>query len=107
MHTRKAMMADLADGFIALPGGVGTFEEFFEVVTWTQLGFHRKACGLLNVDGFYTALEGFVDSAVDEGFIKPTHRDLIIVDTDATRLLDRVMTAHIPVEQKWIRTDDR
>jgi uncharacterized protein (TIGR00730 family) len=106
MHTRKAMMADLADGFVAMPGGVGTFEEFFEAVTWTQLGLHRKACGLLNVDGFYSPLAGFIDSAVVEGFIKPLHRGIIVVDDDPARLLDRLMAAVVPAAPKWIRPDE-
>ncbi|MEO8678696.1 MAG: TIGR00730 family Rossman fold protein [Vicinamibacterales bacterium] len=106
MHTRKAMMADLADGFVAMPGGVGTFEEFFEAVTWTQLGLHRKACGLLNVDGFYSPLAGFIDRAVAEGFIKPLHRGIIVVDDDPARLLDRLLATVIPAAPKWIRPDE-
>ena len=81
MHTRKAMMADLSDAFIAMPGGVGTFEEFFEAVTWTQLGVHRKPCGLLNAGGFYSPLAAFIDQAVTEGFIKPVHRAIVVVTT--------------------------
>src|SRR4249919_1896970 len=106
MHTRKAMMADLSDAFIAMPGGVGTFEEFFEAVTWTQLGLHRKACGLLNVDGFYSSLEGFIDRVVAEGFIKPLHRGVIVVDGDPTRLLDRLIATDVPDAPKWIRRDE-
>jgi uncharacterized protein (TIGR00730 family) len=87
MHTRKAMMAELSDAFVAMPGGVGTFEEFFEAVTWTQLGLHRKPCGLLNVGGFYTPLAAFIDHAVSEGFIKPMHRAIVVVDDDPERLL--------------------
>jgi uncharacterized protein (TIGR00730 family) len=74
MHERKALMAELADGFIALPGGLGTFEELFEVWTWAQLGYHRKPCALLNVDGFYDKLSGFLDDVVTRGFVKPSHR---------------------------------
>lgn len=106
MHTRKAMMAELADGFIAMPGGVGTFEEFFEVVTWTQLGLHRKPCGLLNVSGFYSPLAAFIDQAVSEGFIKPVHRAAIVVDDDPERLLNRLGTIELPVVPKWIRRDE-
>jgi uncharacterized protein (TIGR00730 family) len=105
MHTRKAMMADLADAFIAMPGGVGTFEEFFEAVTWTQLGLHRKPCGLLNVAGFYAPLAAFIDQAVSEGFIKPVHRASIIVDDDAERLLDALAQVKLPDVPKWIRPD--
>lgn len=106
MHTRKAMMADLADAFMALPGGVGTFEEFFEAITWTQLGLHRKACGLLNVAGFYSPLAAFIDQAVTEGFIKPVHRAAIVVDDDPERLLDTLRTLKVPDVPKWIRRDE-
>jgi uncharacterized protein (TIGR00730 family) len=102
MHARKAMMAELADAFIAMPGGVGTFEEFFEVVTWTQLGLHRKPCGLLNVSGFYAPLAAFIDQAVTEGFIKPVHRAAIVVDSDPVRLLDTLGTIKLPDVPKWI-----
>lgn len=106
MHTRKAMMAELSDAFIAMPGGVGTFEEFFEAITWTQLGLHRKPCGLLNVDGFYTPLALFIDQAVSEGFIKPIHRTAIIVDSDPARLLDSLATIDLPDVPKWIRREE-
>lgn len=106
MHTRKAMMADLADAFIAMPGGVGTFEEFFEAVTWTQLGLHRKACGLLNVAGFYTPLAAFIDQAVTDGFIRPVHRAAIVVDSDPARLLDTLTTLKLPAVAKWIDRDE-
>ena len=106
MHTRKAMMAELSDGFIAMPGGVGTFEEFFEVVTWMQLGLHRKPCGLLNVIAFYTPLAAFIDQAVSEGFIKPVHRAAIVVDSDPARLLDTLATIDLPYAPKWIRRDE-
>ena len=102
MHARKAMMAELSDAFIAMPGGVGTFEEFFEVVTWTQLGLHRKPCGLLNVNAFYTPLALFIDQAVTEGFIKPAHRAAIVVDSDPVRLLDTLGTIELPSVPKWI-----
>ncbi len=106
MHTRKAMMADLSDAFVAMPGGVGTFEEFFEAITWTQLGLHRKPCGLLNVAGFYTPLAFFIDQAVSDGFIKPVHRAAIIVDDDPARLLDSLSTIEIPDVPKWIKRDE-
>ncbi len=106
MHTRKAMMAELSDAFVALPGGVGTFEEFFEAVTWTQLGLHRKPCGLLNVNGFYAPLAAFIDSAVSEGFIKPVHRAAIVVDSDPARLLDTLATVKLPDVPKWIRREE-
>ena len=106
MHARKAMMAELSDAFVAMPGGVGTFEEFFEVVTWTQLGLHRKPCGLLNVQGFYTPLAAFIDQAVSEGFIKPVHRAAIIVDSDPARLLDTLAKVELPAVPKWIRREE-
>jgi hypothetical protein len=106
MHTRKAMMADLSDAFIAMPGGVGTFEEFFEAVTWTQLGVHRKPCGLLNVGGFYSPLAVFIDHAVTEGFIKPVHRAMIVVDDEPERLLNSLATVVIPDVPKWIRAEE-
>jgi uncharacterized protein (TIGR00730 family) len=106
MHTRKAMMADLSDAFIAMPGGVGTFEEFFEAVTWMQLGLHRKPCGLLNAGAFYTPLVAFIDQAVSEGFIKPIHRSMITVDDNPERLLDALSTIKLPDVPKWIRKDE-
>jgi uncharacterized protein (TIGR00730 family) len=106
MHTRKAMMADLSDAFIAMPGGVGTFEEFFEAVTWMQLGLHRKPCGLLNAGAFYTPLVAFIDQAVSEGFIKPIHRSMITVDDNPERLLDTLSTIKLPDVPKWIRKDE-
>jgi uncharacterized protein (TIGR00730 family) len=90
MHERKALMADLCDAFLALPGGYGTWDELFEALTWTQLGIQSKACGLLNVDGYYDALIAMVDRAVEEGFIRRLHRDLLIADTDAEALLQRL-----------------
>ena len=106
MHTRKALMADLSDAFIAMPGGFGTFEEFFEAVTWTQLGVHRKPCGLLNAGGFYTPLAVFIDQAVTEGFIKPIHRASIVVDDNAERLLDTLARIELPDVPKWIRKEE-
>ncbi len=102
MHARKAMIAELSDAFIAMPGGVGTFEEFFEAVTWTQLGLHRKPCALLNVDGFYTPLALFIDQAVSDGFIRPVHRAAIVVDSDPARLLGTLSTIDLPDVPKWI-----
>jgi uncharacterized protein (TIGR00730 family) len=88
MHTRKAMMAQLADAFVALPGGLGTLEELFEIWTWGHLGLHDKAYGVLEVDGFYAPLIGFLDHARDAGFIRPAQRDKLIVSSSATALLD-------------------
>lgn len=89
MHERKALMAELSDGFIALPGGIGTMEEFFEVLSWAQLEIHEKPCALLNVCGYYDRLIDFLDHAVAEDFIKPKHRALLILEDNSARLLDR------------------
>jgi uncharacterized protein (TIGR00730 family) len=102
MHERKQLMADLSDAFIALPGGFGTFEEFFEVTTWTQLGVHRKPCGLLDVDGFYAPLVAFLDHAAAERFIRTEHRDTVVVDDDPARLIDRLAALRLPDVPKWI-----
>ena len=87
MHERKGLMAELSDAFIALPGGLGTIDEIFEMITWTQLGLHRKPCGFLNVCGYYRELANFLDYAVSEGFIKVPHRSLILVDESPDVLL--------------------
>jgi uncharacterized protein (TIGR00730 family) len=89
MHERKAVMAELSIGFIALPGGIGTMEEFFEVLSWAQLGIHEKPCGLLNVAGYYDSLINFMNHAAEHDFIKPKHRALMIVESDPEKLLDR------------------
>ena len=89
MHERKAMMAELSDGFVALPGGIGTMEEFFEVLSWAQLGMHRKPCGLLNVADYYQPIVQFLNDAVEQDFLKPKHRALLIVEKEPGRLLDR------------------
>jgi uncharacterized protein (TIGR00730 family) len=90
MHERKAMMASLADAFVALPGGFGTLDELAEALTWTQLGLQHKPCGLLDVGGFYSPLLAFVAGAVKEGFIRPQHRELLMADTAPRALLDRL-----------------
>ncbi len=102
MHERKAMMAELSDAFIAMPGGFGTYEEFFEAVTWTQLGVHRKPCGLLNVEGFYDPIVDFVDRAVSEQFVKPEYRAAILVDSDPARLVEKLGAANLPEVARWI-----
>jgi len=94
MHERKALMAALADGFIALPGGFGTFEELFEVLAWSQLGWHHKPVGLLNVGGFYDRLLGFLDQAKDEGFLRARHRALVIAESGAEKLLERLKSGN-------------
>jgi uncharacterized protein (TIGR00730 family) len=90
MHERKALMNDLSDAFIALPGGFGTLDEFFEVLTWSQLGFHGKPCALLNVAGYYDRMLAMLDHAVAEGLLRPAHRELVIADTDPARLMQRL-----------------
>ena len=106
MHDRKAMMAELSDAFIAMPGGFGTFEEFCEVVTWTQLGVHRKSCGLLNVDGFYDPFIAQCDHAVAEGFIKPRNRGIIVAHAQPSALLDALAQTPAPPEARWIAGRD-
>ena len=91
MHERKALMAELSDAFLALPGGFGTFEEFCEAVTWTQLGLHRKACGLLNVAGYYDPLVALFDRAVADGFVRPETRRIVAVEADPAVLIRRLM----------------
>jgi uncharacterized protein (TIGR00730 family) len=102
MHERKALMAQLADGFIALPGGLGTLEETAEIATWTQLGLHHKPVGLLNIRGFYDHLLAFLDHAVDEQFLHREHRDLLLADTDPVALLARMRDWRPPTAAKWI-----
>lgn len=97
MHQRKSQMADMSDGFIALPGGIGTLEGFFEILTWGQLGIHAKPSGILNVDGYFDGLTGFLDHAVREGFLTEVHRQHITVESDPHRLLER-MHAYTPPE---------
>jgi len=103
MHERKALMAELADSFIALPGGYGTFEEFCEVLAWSQLGYHQKPFGLLDVTGFYRGMLEFFDHATREGFIRPKHRELVLVEEDAEKLLHRLRTFRPPVDAKSVR----
>jgi uncharacterized protein (TIGR00730 family) len=102
MHERKARMADLSGGFVALPGGAGTLEEIFEVWTWAQLGFHGKPVGFLNVQGYYDKLTAFLDHSVTEAFIRPTLRQMLIFETSVDRLLDRFASYVPPSQTKWI-----
>ena len=102
MHERKAMMAELSDGFAVLPGGIGTLEEAFEVWTWSQLGFHSKSVGLLNVDGFFDGLNGFLDSLVTEHFLKSVHRGILLCESSPEMLIDKLTTTRVPVAPKWI-----
>ena len=102
MHERKALMAELSDGFIALPGGSGTLEELFEVFTWSQLGLHRKACALLNVAGYYDRLTAFLDHAVAERFLRAEHRAMLLCERSPRAVLDAVESFEAPVVDKWI-----
>jgi uncharacterized protein (TIGR00730 family) len=102
MHERKALMSELADAFIALPGGYGTFEEFCEVLTWIQLGLLRKPCGILNVAGYYDYFLRFFDHAVAEQFVQPPHREMIIAETRPAVLIDRVLSSRVPETGKYI-----
>ena len=102
MHERKAMMAEFSDGFVAMPGGWGTFEEIFEVLTWAQLGFHEKPCGLLNESGYYDHLAAFLEHAIDQEFVKPQYRSMLMVEADPGTLLDRFETYQPPKVRKWI-----
>ncbi len=102
MHQRKALMAELADGFIALPGGFGTLEEFCEAVTWTQLGLHAKVCGLLNVAGYYDGLLSFLAHALKEDFLRPSHFEIVVSGSDPVALIDRVLDWRPPAVARWI-----
>lgn len=106
MHERKALMAELSDAFVALPGGLGTLEELFEVLTWGQLGLHRKACGLVNVAGYFDGLLAFLDRAVAEGFVRTEHRRMLLVEDDAPALLDALAAYTPPTVAKWLDRDD-
>ena len=102
MHQRKMLMADLADGFVALPGGIGTLEEFFEIWTWSQLGLVRKPLGVLNVAGFFDPLLVFLDQLVAQGFVSAESRAFLCVDDDAERLLERMATQPLPHLRRWL-----
>jgi len=102
MHERKTLMAELSDGFIALPGGLGTLEELFEVLTWIQLGLHQKPCGLLNIRDYYRSLIDFLDHAVAEGFIKDVYRAMLLVEEQPERLLERFGRYKAPAVTKWV-----
>ena len=105
MHERKAQMAELADAFIALPGGIGTLEELIEIYTWSQLGIHDKACGVLNVRGYYDGLAIFLDHAVSEGFLRAQHRAVLSISADPAALLDALADYEPPRVGKWLELD--
>jgi len=106
LHERKTLMAELSDGFIALPGGLGTFEEFFEALSWAQLGLHSKPCGLLNVGGFFDALSALVDHAIAERFVRPEYRALIVEAREPEELLARLASYPPPGVEKWFCSPD-
>lgn len=106
MHERKAMMAERADAFVMMPGGYGTFEEFFEVLTWAQLGLHVKPRGALDVDGYFDRLFAFLEHAVSEGFVQRTAVELIVRDADASTLIERLAASHPPSVEKFLRADE-
>ena len=107
MHERKAVMADAADAFIMLPGGYGTLDEFFEVVTWTQLGIHAKPCGVLDVAGYFDPLRALLDGAARGGFIRPAHRDLVLTESEPAPLLDRLAAWSPVTTDKWLNKSER
>lgn len=107
MHERKAKMAELSDAFAVLPGGIGTLEEAFEIWTLSQLGFHHKAVGLLNVEGFFDKLNGFLDTLVTEEFLKPVHRGILISEVSSDILVDKLVTVEVPVAPKWFQGPER
>jgi uncharacterized protein (TIGR00730 family) len=106
MHARKALMAELADGFVALPGGIGTFEELLEIATWGQLGIHRKPIGVLNVAGYYDPLVALLEHAVAEGFLPDKSRGLVVVEDAVDRLLDRLAGHRLPPAPEWVSADE-
>ncbi|MFW6207015.1 MAG: TIGR00730 family Rossman fold protein [Gemmatimonadota bacterium] len=106
MHERKAEMAARSDAFVAAPGGLGTFEEFFEILTWAQLGFHRKPCGILNASDYYGPLTRMLDHAVREGFVQEQHRKMILVEDNPQVLLDRMGDYQPPEVPRWIEEDE-
>jgi uncharacterized protein (TIGR00730 family) len=104
MHERKARMADLSDGFVALPGGIGTLEELFEVWTWAQLGVHTKPCGLLNVAGYYDGLLAFLRRCASEGFVSERSLKMLVVESDPRRMLERLAAYEPPVVSRWVES---
>lgn len=102
MHERKSTMAEISDGFVALPGGLGTMEELFEVLTWSQLGFHRKPCALLNVKQYYDNLSLFLQHAVEQEFVKDVHRNMLLIEDEPSKLLDAMAAYRPSTEGKWL-----
>ena len=106
MHERKQRMAELADAFVALPGGLGTLEEIFETLTWAQLGIHAKPCAFLNVEGYYDPLLEFIDRAVSQRYVRPEHRRMIVVESSPAALLDRIEAYEPPEIEKWMDREE-
>lgn len=107
MHDRKALMVELSSAFIALPGGLGTLDELFEILTWAQLGFHQKPCGLLNIAGYYDHIVSFLTHAVEEEFVKDVHRSMLMIEGEAEALLERFGRYRAPTDEKWLRSNPR
>jgi len=107
MHERKALMEEMSDGFIAMPGGLGTFEELFEILTWSQLGLHRKNVGLLNVRGYFDPLLQQIDHAIAEGFVKEDNRQLFVVSEDPAELLDLLEQHELPEVKRWMTDEEQ
>jgi uncharacterized protein (TIGR00730 family) len=103
MHDRKKKMFDLSDGFIALPGGIGTIEEVFEILTWAQLGYHEKPCGILNVCGYFDSIIEFLEHSVNQHFLKQAHREMIMFDENANSMLEQFESYKAPAEPKWMK----
>jgi uncharacterized protein (TIGR00730 family) len=106
MHARKALMEQLSDAFVTLPGAMGTLDETCEMLTWAQLGLHGKPCGVLNVDGYYAAFLAFLDRAVEDGFLRPQHRGMVLVDSTADALIDRMASYTPPLVEKWLSREE-
>lgn len=106
MHERKALMTELADAFVALPGGLGTFEELLEILTWAQLGIHQKPCGILNVEGYYDPLLGLLDHAVTERFVRPEHRSIVLSRDEPALLLDALRLHRPAVQRRWLADEE-
>jgi uncharacterized protein (TIGR00730 family) len=103
MHERKALISDISDGFILLPGGAGSLDEFFEIFTWLQLGYHKKPCSILNTNGYYNPILHFIDQAINEGFMKPAHKEAILVENSPEKLLLSLFEFTPQLGEKWLR----
>jgi uncharacterized protein (TIGR00730 family) len=106
MHERKSLMEELSQGFIALPGGLGTLEELFEILTWSQLGLHQKPIGLLNIQGYFDQLIGFINHSVEQQFVKAEQRNMLLVDSQAELLLEQMATYKAPTGEKWLSSSE-